>query len=254
MFRLKLLGCTSAIALGFTAPAYAYPIDCAIFLCLAGGWPSSPDCNAARAEFIRRITPLPVEPPLQLWRCPMGATSGSADMSPMQRLDAIKSSSAVPIPELPGKYGKTLQVVDVTYYGESWSSLDVSDALEWVPLGTSENLLATVSAGSSALSEPTLAKVNLSAPDFNVVRSIRVWDVRHYSYRRWSRDDEQCRLSLDMVVGTYDNNASFSWSNRAPGPRPSWLPLRRQCPSYYRGVGVEWSDSFGRYDYVLVPY
>ncbi|MCX8955654.1 hypothetical protein OU790_19750, partial [Ruegeria sp. NA] len=78
-----------------------------------------------------------------------------------------------------------------------------------------------------------------------------VWDVRHYSYRRRSRDDEQCHVSLDMMVGTYDEYASFSWSDRAPSPRPAWLPLRRQCPSYYHGVGVEWSDSFGRYDYVL---
>lgn len=254
MFRLKLLGCTSAIALGFTAPAYAYPIDCAIFLCLAGGWPGSPDCNAARAEFIRRITPLPVEPPLQLWRCPMGVNSGSANMSPIQRLDAIKSSSANPLPEFPGTYDKTPQVLDVIYSGDSWSSLDVSDALEWVPLGTSEKPLATVGAGFPALSEPTLANLNLSSSDFDVVRSIRVWDVRHYSYRRWSRDDEQCHVSLDMMVGTYDENASFSWSDSAPGPRPSWLPLRRHCPSYYRGVGVEWSDSFGRYDYLLVPY
>ena len=254
MFRLKLLGCTSAIALGFTAPAYAYPIDCAIFLCLAGGWLSSPDCNAARAEFVRRITPLPVEPPLQLWRCPMGATSGSADMSPMQRLDAIKSSSANPLPEFPGTYGKTRQVIDVTYSRDSWPMLDVSDALKRAPLGVRVTPLATISAGSPTLPEPTLANVNLSSSDFDVVRSIRVWDVRHYSYRRWSRDDEQCHVSLDMKVGTYDENASFGWSDHAPGPRPSWLPLRQQCPSYFRGVGVEWSDIFGRYDYVLVPY
>ncbi len=253
MFRLKLLGCTSAIALGFTAPAYAYPIDCAIFLCLAGGWPSSPDCNAARAEFVSRITPLPVEPPLQLWRCPMGATSGSADMSPMQRLDAIKSSSANPLPELPGTYGKTPQVVDVTYTRDSWPMLDVSDALKQVPLGARETPLATIGAGSPAFLEPIPAKVNLSAPDFDVVRSIQVWHVRHYSYKVREREGP-CETRLDMDVGSYDENASFSWSDRAPGPRPAWLPLRRQCPSYFRGVGVEWSDIFGRYDYVLVPY
>ena len=253
MFRLKLLGCTSAVALGFTAPAYAYPIDCAIFLCLAGGWPSSPDCNAARAEFIRRITPLPVEPPLQLWRCPMGATSGSADMSPMQRLDAIKSLSANPLPALPGTYGKPPQVFDVTYSQESRTSLDVSDTLEWVPFGTSEKPLATIGAGSPALSEPILANVNLSDPDFDVVRSIRVWHVRHYSYKVREREGP-CETRLDMDVGSYDENASFSWSNRSPSTRPAWLPLGRQCPSYYRGVGVEWSDIFGRYDYVLVPY
>lgn len=54
--------------------ASAYPIDCAILLCMAGGFPASAECSAAKAEVIRRITPWPVEPPLQLWRCPMGGT------------------------------------------------------------------------------------------------------------------------------------------------------------------------------------
>lgn len=56
------------------AQAQAYQIDCAILLCLSGGWPASVPCARARAEFIRRVTPWPVEPPLQIWRCPMGAS------------------------------------------------------------------------------------------------------------------------------------------------------------------------------------
>lgn len=52
-------------------PANAYPIDCAILLCLAGGFPASAECAAAKVEMIRRITPWPIEPPLQLWNCPM---------------------------------------------------------------------------------------------------------------------------------------------------------------------------------------
>lgn len=51
--------------------AMAYPIDCAILLCLAGGFPASAECTAAKVEVIRRITPIPVEPPLQLWNCPL---------------------------------------------------------------------------------------------------------------------------------------------------------------------------------------
>lgn len=54
----------------------AYPIDCAILLCMAGGFPASAECLAAKAEVIRRITPWPIEPPLQLWRCPLGASPG----------------------------------------------------------------------------------------------------------------------------------------------------------------------------------
>lgn len=60
-------------------PAKAYQVDCAILLCLAGGWPASAPCAHARAEFIRRITPWPIEPPLQIWRCPMRvAADGNA--------------------------------------------------------------------------------------------------------------------------------------------------------------------------------
>lgn len=59
--------------IGAPSPAPAYPIDCAILLCLAGGFPPSLPCAAARIEMIRRITPWPIEPPLQIWRCPMQA-------------------------------------------------------------------------------------------------------------------------------------------------------------------------------------
>ena len=54
--------------------ASAYQIDCAILLCLAGGFPSSAPCAAAKATMIERITPWPIEPPLQIWRCPMRAS------------------------------------------------------------------------------------------------------------------------------------------------------------------------------------
>lgn len=69
-----------AIAFGVNTPAEAYPIDCAILLCLAGGFPASAECSAAHTEMIRRVTPWPIEPPLQLWRCPMnvGLPAGSA--------------------------------------------------------------------------------------------------------------------------------------------------------------------------------
>ncbi len=53
--------------LGFGAfgakPARAYDMDCAIILCMAGGFPPSAVCSAAYAEMIRRITPWPVRPP-----------------------------------------------------------------------------------------------------------------------------------------------------------------------------------------------
>lgn len=78
---------TVSSLVGSTVPAQAYQVDCAILLCLAGGWPASAPCAHARAVFIRRITPWPIEPPLQIWRCPMGASfNAPAPSSPMERL------------------------------------------------------------------------------------------------------------------------------------------------------------------------
>ena len=74
--RLKVLGAIDfgAITLASALKADAYSIDCAILLCLAGGFPTSVECTAARIEMIRRVTPWPVEPPLQLWNCPLRAS------------------------------------------------------------------------------------------------------------------------------------------------------------------------------------
>ena len=71
-FARKIMGAfVASAALAGGQPAAAYPIDCAILLCLAGGFPASAECSAAKAEMIRRITPWPIEPPLQLWNCPL---------------------------------------------------------------------------------------------------------------------------------------------------------------------------------------
>ena len=70
-------------------PAAAYPVDCAILLCLAGGWPASAECAHARAVFIRRITPWPIEPPLQIWNCPMRASFRKTERSMDRLFEAV---------------------------------------------------------------------------------------------------------------------------------------------------------------------
>lgn len=83
-------------------PASAYPVDCAILLCLAGGWPASTPCVHARAEFIRRITPWPIEPPLQIWRCPMGASFSPIEPpGPAERLYDAAFQSTLPRQSFP---------------------------------------------------------------------------------------------------------------------------------------------------------
>ncbi|SEQ94178.1 hypothetical protein [Thalassovita taeanensis] len=50
-------------ALGAPEKARAYDIDCAIMLCMAGGFPPSAVCARAYRTMIRRITPWPSLPP-----------------------------------------------------------------------------------------------------------------------------------------------------------------------------------------------
>ena len=92
------LGLSTAVV----SPAAAYPVDCAILLCLAGGWPASAECAHARAVFIRRITPWPIEPPLQIWNCPMRA-SFHGEAKPIERLFdiGVRGEPLVSIPATP---------------------------------------------------------------------------------------------------------------------------------------------------------
>ena len=57
---LTALGVALAAILPGKASAQSYQVDCAILLCLAGGWPASAPCAHARAVFIQRITPWPM--------------------------------------------------------------------------------------------------------------------------------------------------------------------------------------------------
>jgi hypothetical protein len=91
----------TAAFLSLPAPAAAYPVDCAILLCLAGGWPASAECAHARTVFIARITPWPVEPPLQIWNCPMRASFRS-EAKPIERLfDIAVRGEPVPLISIP---------------------------------------------------------------------------------------------------------------------------------------------------------
>lgn len=96
----KLLASLALSLLPLTAspvPASAYQIDCAILLCLAGGFPPSAPCAAARAEMIRRITPWPIEPPLQIWRCPMRA-GFTLQQSPTEYEPVLVVFTTLPLP------------------------------------------------------------------------------------------------------------------------------------------------------------
>jgi len=99
--RSLAVGLGASTLISLATPAAAYPVDCAILLCLAGGWPVSAECAHARVVFIRRITPWPIEPPLQIWNCPMRA-SYQGEASPMERLfDIAVRGEPVPLVSIP---------------------------------------------------------------------------------------------------------------------------------------------------------
>jgi hypothetical protein len=119
---------TVSSLVGSVEPAQAYQVDCAILLCLAGGWPASAPCAHARAVFIRRITPWPIEPPLQIWRCPMGASfNAPAPLSPMERLYdiAFQEVPQASVPQAP------LPLIQVQ--SDEHADIDISgDAFDFV--------------------------------------------------------------------------------------------------------------------------
>ncbi|MCA0849943.1 hypothetical protein [Salipiger thiooxidans] len=234
-------------------PARAYQIDCAILLCLSGGWPASAPCAAAKAEFIRRITPWPIEPPLQIWRCPMHAAyEDNPAQSPRRRLyDVALRSPAHPVP--------TLESMD--------ESLRIDEAPEnalfpaiWKP-GETGNVSGRGHLQQIAdyTSENGVADIDISDPAFDFVRSIRVYSVEYMRQRAVDRDNNYCRRLSRVRIGRYGQQGEFYWRNADPSALPDayvgdegW---GEDCPRISgRSVFVDWSDHEGNYGYEQVNY
>lgn len=240
-FILGLSLCiTTLVSFPNPARSQTYPIDCAILLCLSGGWPTSVPCTRARAEFIRRITPWPVEPPLQIWRCPMGASFNSDGTYRLrERIYDIRHSSPRPLPQ-------SLPI--------SPRFLEVSSAM----------LRNAGSRPDALLDDLTLqlvqdrADIDISGPEFNFVRSIRVFDVR-YARQHEAGEDGDCNRSANVVLGTYGIQGDFSWARSSLAALPdAHIGLERwgqNCPSiYHRSVFVDWRDYEGNYGFEQVDY
>ena len=235
---LALLG--SSVGLANRVQAQTYQIDCAILLCLSGGWPASVPCARARAEFIRRITPWPVEPPLQIWRCPMGAS-----------YDPVTPS------DNRGRF------YDILFTNQDRPRPLLSPATEPLP---SENAVLNLAGPKPNLLLERFAlqlvqdraDIDISGPEFNFVRSIRVYDVR-YARQNESGRDGDCNRSATIYLGTYGTQGDFSWARSAPTALPeAQTGLERwgyNCPSiYHRSVFVDWRDYEGNYGFEQVNY
>lgn len=231
------------VSLPTHAKAQTYPIDCAILLCLSGGWPASVPCTRARAEFIRRITPWPVEPPLQIWRCPMGV---SYELKRQPR-DAIRSFDALFHEDV----DPPRQSLSEIYHASgAWKT----DAV----LRSGEVATGNVPADFALHLVQDRADIDISGPEFNFVRSIRVFDVR-YAWQRESPRSDECHRSAAVFLGTYGTQGDFSWQRTSTSALPTaHTGLERwgdQCPSiFHRSVFVDWSDYDGNYGFEQVNY
>lgn len=63
------------------------------------------------------------------------------------------------------------------------------------------------------------ADIDISGPDFNFVRAIRVIDVR-YARQHESGRDGDCNRSANIYLGTYGSQGDFSWSRSSPQALP----------------------------------
>ena len=240
MKRPLVAALASTIVCAVTPAAVAaYPIDCAILLCLAGGFPPSAPCVAARAEMIRRITPWPIEPPLQPWRCPM---QGAAIDGPKARLQ--RAALMVAPRDVPADGGvHSSKLATPSSQGQA--------SLAWV---RDEGLQT--------------ASMDLSAEAFDFIRAIRVFDVERISQRWSGGDSSTCHQGSKIRLGSYDAEGDFSWRTVGVGSLPeafegaegwqssaSHVSSGSDCPGIFvRAVFIEWRDQAGNYDFEQVPY
>lgn len=231
LILLALIG--SSVGLANRVQAQTYQIDCAILLCLSGGWPASVPCTRSRAEFIRRITPWPIEPPLQIWRCPMGASYDPAALSDNR-----------------GRF------YDILFTNQDQPRPLLSPATE--PLSSENAVLNLAGPKPNLLPEgfalqlvQDRADIDISGTEFNFVRSIRVYDVLIDD----DRDDEDCDRYARVRIGTYDTQGSFSWNraNRSAIPT-AFGRTSHGCSLFARAVFVEWRDYVGDYGFERVDY
>ncbi|BBU59500.1 hypothetical protein KU6B_57650 (plasmid) [Mameliella alba] len=192
-----------------------YPIDCAILLCLAGGWPASAPCANARAEFIRRITPWPIEPPLQIWRCPMHAALEDPD--PARRLRRIAETSSTP----------------------PWS---ITPEPETLHLAQAVGLGADIDVSGKAFD--FIRSIDVFQVQARQHESGETGECNRYKHIRHGTYDAtgQFRWSL---INTPAVPPAFQGLER----------YGEHCPNLWvRSVFVDWEDSQGRYGFEQVDY
>ena len=266
VLTLAALTATAFVVTPHRAKAQSYQIDCAILLCLSGGWPASAPCARARAEFIRRITPWPVEPPLQIWRCPMGAAyTVDPETLTSDRIYEIlfELDQTAPLQSLPLDEAGT-PVIDLNgrMAGAPASvsqAPPLTDGMEPQPavVRLSGGDAAPLPEGFALQLVQDRADIDISGADFNFVRSIRVFQTQA---RQWeSGRDGDCNSYASVLLGSYGTQGDYRWTRSGVGALPDdhtgLTGFGSHCPRvFHRSVFVEWHDYEGNYGFEQVNY
>ena len=102
------------------------------------------------------------------------------------------------------------------------------------------------------------ADIDISGPEFNFVRSIRVFGSRFV--RQWESGEEgDCNRMASVSMGSYGSLGDLHWSGSSLDALPeAHLGTERyseRCSSlWHRSVFVEWRDYEGNYGYEQVNY
>lgn len=240
--------------------AQSYQIDCAILLCLSGGWPASVPCARARAEFIRRITPWPVEPPLQIWRCPMGAAyKADPDSLTSERIYEVLLERDQTAP---------LQSFPVDDAGNPVTGSDESLASAPAPTFRKPHPAVVHVTGNDPMPLPEgfalhlaqdRADIDISGPEFNFVRSIRVFQTQARQWESGGEDGGDCNRYASVRLGSYGTQGDYGWIGSSISALPdAHIGVERygdHCPGiWHRSVFVEWRDFEGNYGFEQVNY
>ena len=98
------------------------------------------------------------------------------------------------------------------------------------------------------------ANVDISRPEFDFVRSIKVFNIRYNQHRN---HDADCNRTDATQLGTYGLQGDYQWarSTSSAVPASSDFDPPNGCNDYfYRSVFIEWRDYLGNYGSEEVRY
>jgi hypothetical protein len=109
------------------------------------------------------------------------------------------------------------------------------------------------------VNEEGRADVDIAGPEFDFVRSIRVFMLSGTQRESGPEGQEDCSRSSHARVGRYGRQGDYAWHHSSLAEMPSAYALPegwgRHCPTArFRSVFVDWRDHQGNYGWERVDY